>query len=51
MKTVDQERIAQMIAREKVRFAHEHPRSRMLHEQAAHSLLSGVPMNWMTESQ
>ena len=48
MKTVDRERISQIMAQEKARFAEEHPHSRMLHERAAHSLLSGVPMNWMT---
>lgn len=48
MKTVDRARITSMMTREKERFVEEHPRSRALHEQASHSLLSGVPMNWMT---
>lgn len=48
MKTIDRSRIATMTARELARFRDEHPRSRALHEQAGRSLLSGVPMNWMT---
>lgn len=35
--------------REQERFAAEHPRSRELHQRATHSLLSGVPMNWMVK--
>ena len=35
-------------ARERERFAADHPRSRELHEQARGSLLAGVPMSWMT---
>ncbi len=35
-------------ARERERFAGDHPRSRELHEQARGSLLAGVPMSWMT---
>ena len=34
--------------RERERFAAEHPGSRALHERGKKSLLSGVPMNWMT---
>lgn len=48
MKTLDRTRLATLMAREQDRFAREHPRSRALHEQAKGSLLSGVPMNWMT---
>lgn len=51
MKTVDREQIALLMTREELRFAKEHPRARMLHDQAAHSLLSGIRMNWMTETQ
>jgi glutamate-1-semialdehyde 2,1-aminomutase len=42
------ERIAELAARERERFAEAHPRSRELHERGESSLLSGVPMNWMT---
>jgi glutamate-1-semialdehyde aminotransferase len=48
MATVDRGRLADLMARERKRFAQGHPRSRELHEEAGHSLLSGVPMNWMT---
>jgi glutamate-1-semialdehyde aminotransferase len=48
MRTVDRSRISDMMAREQAHFSEAHPRSRALHEQASHSLLSGVPMNWMT---
>lgn len=48
MKLVDRARIDSLMARERKRFSEEHPRSRALHEQASRSLLSGVPMNWMT---
>lgn len=34
--------------REERRFVESHPRSREIHERAQGSLLSGVPMNWMT---
>jgi glutamate-1-semialdehyde 2,1-aminomutase len=40
--------IASLMERERARFAEAHPRSRELHERAQASLLSGVPMNWMT---
>ena len=38
----------QLIARERELFASRNPRSRELHEEAAASLLGGVPMSWMT---
>src|SRR6187551_3313722 len=40
--------VSSLMARERERFAAEHPRSRELHERGKRSLLSGVPMNWMT---
>ena len=43
-----QNRIGELFERERERFAAEHPRSRELYERARGSLLSGVPMNWMT---
>ena len=48
MTTIERSRIAELFARERERFADAHPRSRELHERAEGSLLSGVPMNWMT---
>lgn len=48
MKILDRTRIDSLMTRERKRFSEEHPRSRALHEQASRSLLSGVPMNWMT---
>ena len=47
--TVDRARLARLQAREEERFVELHPRSRALHERAAHSLLAGVPMHWMVE--
>jgi glutamate-1-semialdehyde 2,1-aminomutase len=48
MTTIDSARVAELSARERERFAAAHPRSRELHQRAQGSLLSGVPMNWMT---
>jgi glutamate-1-semialdehyde aminotransferase len=45
---VDAARVGELLARERERFAASHPRSHALHEQAKGTLLSGVPMNWMT---
>ena len=45
---MDRARIAELHARELARFDERHPRSKELHERAKGSLLSGVPMNWMT---
>lgn len=48
MKILDRARLSTLMDRERTMFVNEHPRSQRLHEQASHSLLSGVPMNWMT---
>ena len=48
MTTPDRERIPTLMERERATFVREHPRSQQLHDQARQSLLSGVPMNWMT---
>lgn len=48
MKALDRTRLRALMAREQDRFVREHSRSRVLHGQAKRSLLSGVPMNWMT---
>jgi hypothetical protein len=42
--TVDRTRLARLQAREEERFVELHPRSKALHERAAHSLLGGVPI-------
>lgn len=42
------EKVDELLERERQRFAETHPRSREIHEGASDSLLSGVPMNWMT---
>ena len=46
--TIERGRIAELMERERARFVAEHPTSRDLHERGKASLLSGVPMNWMT---
>lgn len=48
MGEIARERIAELTRRELDRFADSHRRSRELHRRAERSLLSGVPMNWMT---
>ena len=48
MTEIPRELIAQLFERERARFAAEHPHSHELHERGKASLLSGVPMNWMT---
>ena len=45
---LDRMRISDLMARERDQFAHAHPISRLRHAEAQRSLLSGVPMNWMT---
>jgi glutamate-1-semialdehyde 2,1-aminomutase len=46
--SIPPERVAELLAREERRFEELHPASRELHARAEGSLLSGVPMNWMT---
>jgi hypothetical protein len=48
MITLDRRRLKGLMAREQERFRRQHPRSRALREEEKRSLLSGVPMNWMT---
>ena len=48
MRTIGRDRLAVLMGQELDRFALEHPRSLALYERARESLLSGVPMNWMT---
>src|SRR4029079_7240543 len=45
---IDRERLSALRADEERRFVAAHPRSQELSEQAAGSLLAGVPMPWMT---
>jgi glutamate-1-semialdehyde 2,1-aminomutase len=46
--TIDRSRIPVLMEREQQRFAEARPRSKALFERARRSLLSGVPMSWMT---
>ena len=48
MGTVDRARLGALMQRERATFEERHPRSKELWERARGSLLSGVPMNWMT---
>jgi glutamate-1-semialdehyde 2,1-aminomutase len=48
MAGIDRALIGELFARERERFVAGHMASRRLHERAEASLLSGVPMNWMT---
>ncbi len=42
------ERVRELMARELETFIAAHPRSKEIHDAAEETLLSGVPMNWMT---
>ncbi|MET0800441.1 MAG: aspartate aminotransferase family protein [Actinomycetota bacterium] len=48
METIDRGRLGELMARERASFRKRHARSGQLAEEAAGSLLFGVPMNWMT---
>src|SRR6476659_5977103 len=45
---IDRARLAQLLERERGRFAEQHPRSRELFAETSQTLLGGVPMSWMT---
>ncbi len=45
---VDPARVARLIASERARFAAAHPRALQSRDRAEHTMLYGVPMNWMT---
>jgi len=47
MATINREKLKRLHQREAARFVAEHPRSAALYQRAQHSLLGGVPMNWM----
>lgn len=44
MRAIDRARLEQLTARERERFAREHPRSAELFEETGRTLLGGVPM-------
>lgn len=46
---VDRARLGLLLARERSRYAQEHPRSRTAFQEARSSLLGGVPMTWMSK--
>jgi glutamate-1-semialdehyde 2,1-aminomutase len=48
LRTVDRERLAALLERERQRYVAAHPRSLELFGQARASLLAGVPMSWMS---
>jgi glutamate-1-semialdehyde 2,1-aminomutase len=48
-RAIDRDRLASQSEAEAQRFRDAHPRSAELYERARHSLLDGVPMNWMVE--
>jgi glutamate-1-semialdehyde 2,1-aminomutase len=48
-RTIDRDRLASLSLAENERFRAAHPRSAKLYARARHSLLDGVPMNWMVE--
>ena len=47
MTKIDRKKLEKLQEREGKRFVAEHPKSAALYERAQHSLLGGVPMNWM----
>ena len=47
MTTINRDKLPQLRQREEKRFIAEHPKSAELYARAKHSLLGGVPMNWM----
>ena len=50
MTAIDRARITDLLARERQRFAAEHPRSRAAYDRARGSLFGGVPMTWMNKA-
>jgi len=49
MTTINRDKLPQLRQREEKRFIAEHPKSAELYARAKHSLLGGVPMNWMNK--
>jgi glutamate-1-semialdehyde 2,1-aminomutase len=48
-RTIDRDRLTELMAQEVARFEDEHPGSRERFERGRRNLLAGVPMPWMTE--
>jgi glutamate-1-semialdehyde 2,1-aminomutase len=48
-RAVDRDRLKALRQREEERFVRDHPKSAVLYERAKHSMLGGVPMNWMVK--
>ena len=48
-RTIDRDRLGELLRSEEERFVAEHSRSKELFERGERSLLAGVPMPWMTE--
>jgi glutamate-1-semialdehyde 2,1-aminomutase len=49
MSRTQPQRVADLMERERHAFLQAHPRSRSLFDRSRHSLLGGVPMNWMAK--
>src|SRR5512135_2616614 len=49
MPPLDSGRVPELMQREREAFARSHPRCRALFDRARHTLLGGVPMNWMAK--
>ncbi|MDP9158915.1 MAG: aspartate aminotransferase family protein [Acidobacteriota bacterium] len=49
MTVIDRSRVASLMQSEQGRFIKDHPRSQAMFERARHSMLGGVPMNWMAK--
>jgi glutamate-1-semialdehyde 2,1-aminomutase len=48
--TLDRRRLADLLARERARFASEHPRSAHAYAEGGEHLFGGVPMTWMNKA-
>jgi len=49
MTGIHRSRIGELMERERLAFVQAHPRSRALFDRSRHSLMGGVPMNWMAK--
>jgi len=47
MRTIDRNRVTRLLELEDERYVESHPKSQELFARASHSLLNGLPMNWM----
>src|SRR5919198_1821371 len=48
--TVDRQRLADLLARERQQFAEAHPRSASAYAEGREHLFGGVPMTWMNKA-